>query len=56
MLVELKQARREKRATKKNDLTFREQHLNECAEQFSRDHLAVSVKNAVKQLKHIEKQ
>ena len=56
MLVELKQARREKRAAKKNDLTFREQHLNECAEQFSRDHPAVSVKNAVKQLKHIEKQ
>ena len=56
LLIELKSTRQEKRTARKNDVSFRELHLEECAAQFSRDHPGISQKNAVKQLKHIEKQ
>ena len=56
LLVELKTTRREKREAKAKDVSFRDKHLDECAAQYSRDHPGISIPNAVKQLKHIEKQ
>ena len=54
-MVDLRDTRREKRDARQKDVSFRNKHLDECAEQFSRDQ-PVSYPNAVKILQHIEKQ
>ena len=54
-MVDLRDTRREKRDARRKDVSFRNKHLDECAEQFSRDQ-PVSYPNAVKILQHIEKQ
>jgi len=56
ILKELKQVRREKRDAKRHDVSLREKHLDECAEQYLRDHPGCEKDNVVRQLKHIEKQ
>ena len=56
LLKDLKIARRAKRDAKRHDIKLWEQHLDECAEQFSRDNPGRDKDNVVKMLKHIEKQ
>ena len=56
LLRQLKVAKRDKRDAKRDDIKLREQHLDECAEQFLRDNPGREKDNVVKMLKHIEKQ
>ena len=44
LLQDLKLTRRGKRSAKKNDVSFRDQHLDECAKQYAKDHLGVKKK------------
>lgn len=56
LLKDLRQSRRDKREAKANEVDFRNNHLDERAEQFVRDHPGAKKSNVITQLKHIEKQ
>ena len=55
-LGELRVVRRKLKQIKKDDISFRDKHLNECARRSLAGLSAKNIDGIIKQLKHIEKQ
>ena len=56
LLSELRAVRKQLKEIKKDDISFRDKHLNECARRALASSSAKNIESIIKQLKHIEKQ
>ena len=56
ILRDLRAVRRKLKQIKKDDISFRDKHLNECARRSLAGSSAKNIDGVIKQLKHIEKQ